>query len=144
MAQYDNKYPKLGWSSAEFIASFMTTTIVGITAVSWSSKRDMTNLYGTGSDPIGYGLGKSEYEASVTMYREEVEAILAASATGKLTDVPAFDLIITFKAEGSTVTNVVELKNCRFKEDKVSFKQGDMMIEQELPLLCAGSKFNGR
>ena len=144
MAVYDNKYPKLGWASCEFIASFMPTTFIGITAVSWSGKRAMENLYGTGSEPIGYALGKSEYEASVTLYREEVEAILAASSTGSITDIPAFDLIITFQREGSTITNVVELKNCRFMEDKLSFKSGDMMLEQEIPLLCGGIKFNGK
>ncbi len=137
---YNNSYAKIGWSSADFMFSFGTTTIEDVQAVSWNDKQDMATIYGTGSNPIGYGLGKNESEASITLLTESVLALLKASPNGRLQSIPVFNLTILLLPEGSTAPITITLQNCKFKENKFSMKQGDMMVEQELPLLCSGVK----
>ena len=133
-----NKTPKLGWSASKFMFSFSTFEIEDIVSVSWEDEREKELLYGAGSEPIGYGVGKSKYAGSITLYLEQVLFIQSQVPDGKLTSILPFDFIIQFLPEGSNFMQTVTLRNCSFTSSKVAIKSGDLSVEVELPMICSG------
>lgn len=118
--------------------SFGVLPIADIQALSYDDKQNMESIYGSGSEPIGYGLGRSDYSASVTLLIEGVLTLLSQAPNGKLSQILPFDFICLFQPEGSTTVQTITLKNCKFMQNKISFKEGDLSISQEIPLLISG------
>jgi hypothetical protein len=110
--------------------------VVGIVAIDYSDKQDMQDNYGQGNYVVSRGIGKIMCEASVTLEAAEVEALQLASPTGRIQDIPEFDVPISY-IDNADVLATHTLKNVRFKENKRSAKSGDMTMEVELPLLVS-------
>lgn len=114
---------------------------VGITAVSYSDEEEMENQYGLGKKPVSRGYGAVTYEASITMFLEEVKKLQEASPTGRIQDIPEFDVIITFLPPNGVIKTDV-IKSCRFMSNGVDTSQGDMSIPVELALLPGDIEYN--
>lgn len=99
-------------------------TIVGITEINYKTEQEISDNYGIGVDPIGRGFGRRTYSADITLYREEVEALRAASMTGRLQDLGFFDIVVSFLPfQGQKpITHII--KNCSIKNDDVSASEG--------------------
>lgn len=108
--------------------------VFGIDSIKYSEKTSIENNYGAGSLPVSRGYGKSEFEASIALHMEEVEALQAAIPTGRLQDVPEFDVVVSFLPQNGKIVNHT-LHNCRFKNNAREAKEGDMKIAVELELL---------
>ena len=61
--------------------------VTGINKINYKDDQTVDNIYGAGQKPIGRGYGKIEYSATIGLERSEVEAIRAASLTGRLQDI---------------------------------------------------------
>jgi hypothetical protein len=115
-------------------------TVTGITAISYKKKRNKTNNYGSGSEPDHRGRGNSEYEASITLYDYEVDAIVNTLAEGQdLTDIAPFSIPVVYDTGNGQIKTDV-LQNVEFLEDARDLKQGDTKIERVCPLIIAGIK----
>jgi hypothetical protein len=122
------------WSRIEF--NILGATVAGITAIKYEDKQEMQNNFGAGNRPVSRGYGKIECEGSVTLEMAEVEALQSVSKTGRLQDIPEFDIIVAYVPE-SGPKRTHKLRNCRFKENKREIKTGDMTIEVEIPLMLS-------
>lgn len=111
--------------------------VIGITKISYKEKQKKENLYGAGYEPVSRGYGNIEYDASMEIYMEEWQRIIAASPNRKPMQVPPMDVPIVFGGNGVTPTKHV-LKSLEFLENPVESSQGDTKITVTIPLLIAG------
>lgn len=113
---------------------------VGVTAISYNETEEMEDNMGLGNRPVSRGYGGIETEGSITMHMEEVESLQDASPTGRIQDIPEFDIVVSFLPRGGVIRTHV-LKNCRFKTNGRDMSQGDMAIEVECELQIAEIKW---
>lgn len=110
--------------------------IVGITAISYSESETIEPIYAQGNRPVGMGRGPVEYSASITLLADEVQRLQQASPTGRLQDLPAFDLPVVFQAGLKIMTD--RLQYVKFKTNNRELAQGDTSISVELELFIGG------
>lgn len=122
------------WSQIKI--NILGKQVIGVAKISYSEKEDMQDNYGAGNRPISRSYGKIESEASIELYMEEIEALQIASATGRLQDIPEFDIVVSYQpSRGGTVNHI--LHNARFKENGRDTGADDMLIKKEIPLLIS-------
>jgi hypothetical protein len=112
------------------------TPIVGITNIEWNYKQQKDMNYGAGAYPISRGYGKKEYSGSIEIYYETLKALEAIAPLKDITNIPMFDVVVTFAGNG-IVPSVVTLKACEFMEMPFAVTQGDTKISIKIPLSVA-------
>jgi hypothetical protein len=113
--------------------------VKGITKISYKRKKEKTNNYGAGEEPVSRGIGRVEYDASIEIYREEWQRVIDASPLKDPLSIPPFDIPVVFG--GSRVTAQTDiLLACEFLEDAFESNEGDTSIKITLPLVIAGVK----
>lgn len=128
-----------GWADVK--VNIGSTLLTGITAVSYSESQTIDKVYGAGRYPIGYGKGRIEPSASLTLYQEELIALQKAAPNGRLQDLAPFDIVVSYLPEdGVIVTDVI--KGCKFNENKREVAEGDTSVKVECELTCMQIKFN--
>jgi len=121
------------YSYADIIVTILGSPIAGITAVAYSDTQEITENFGAGQFPTSRGLGKIESEASITIDRAELNAILSAAPGNRLQNIGEFDITVSYVPAGSTpVTDII--KNCRFKNTTGGAAEGDSNVMAELEL----------
>lgn len=120
------------WTNVKLV--LFGVPVVGITAIEYKKKQKKENNYGMGAEPISRGYGNAEYEGKITIYREEWNAIIAASQNRDPLAIDFFDIQVSFS--GTRVTTTLDvLRACEFLEDPFTVGQGDTKIMIELPLV---------
>jgi len=128
-----------GWAHIEVNIGGLPVT--GITKISYSDEQEIANIYGIGARPVGRGYGNITCKASITLLREEIEAIREGSPTGRLQDIAPFDIAVSYiPLQGQKMVNHI-IKDCQFKNDGVEVSQGDTKNEQSLELVCSQIKW---
>ena len=135
-----NKFAHLaGWNSISLILH--GRVVEGITGISYCDKTDKQNLYGAGGLPVGRGIGNTEANAAITLFKEEVNALLMALEPGKsLKDISPFDITIQYEYNGFIYKDRV--RNCEFTSNQVDVKQGDKSITTKYDLICSNIEWN--
>ena len=111
--------------------------VVGITKINYSKTSKKENLYGQGTEPIGRTYGNNEYKASITLYRDEWNAIIKAAPNFDPTQSPFGDIQVVFG--GSSVAACTDtLLAAEFLDDPMTVGQGDTKIMVDVPLIIAG------
>lgn len=125
---------------ADIIMNVLGVPITGVTNIEYEDVQEMENIYGAGSNPVSRGYGKNVPTAKITLLMEEVEALQTASATGRLQDIPEFDITVTFVDDALVTRNHV-VRNVRFMANSRKTNTGDTSIPVELPLICSDIKW---
>ena len=133
-------YPEINgvqhsWANLQVVIAGRTVT--GITKISYKDSQTMENIYGAGVRPVGRGYGRIECEGSITLHRDEVEAVRASSDTGRLQDIAPFEIVVQFLPVGGSAVITHKLRNVQFKEDGVEVSEGDTSNSVELPLIMS-------
>lgn len=128
------------WAQVRIQFSNMTTPIIGVTNISYSSAREFENVYGTGDQPIARSSGNVTYEASITLYKDEVKRIQDASPFGDITLLEPFEIIVSYRSTIADKITTETLKNVQFTSNPTAIAQNDKTISVELPLIIAGIK----
>lgn len=127
-----------GWAD---IKCFVNGTLVkGIKAIKYDDKQTIEKVYGSGRYPVGYGKGRIECSGSITLLKEEIVALQSVAPNGRIQDLPAFDITVTYLPENGILTTDV-LKTCKFTENKREPKEGDTSISSELELMVMNIKW---
>lgn len=72
-----NKFGRVaGWNNVKVV--MLGRQVEGITALSYKDSVEKENVYGAGGMPVGRGEGNYKAEASITLLKEEVNALLLA------------------------------------------------------------------
>jgi hypothetical protein len=117
------------------------TEIVGLTSLTYNTKQEKANIYGTGEQPVSRGKGSKEYEGSMSLLMSELELLRAVATDGDVTNLAPFDLQVTYAPTGdpTKLTNHT-LQNCEFMENPNGGSQGDTSLPQDVPFIWAGFK----
>lgn len=120
-----------GWS--DIVCSPGGVPVFGIKSINYQERQEIDNVYGAGSRPVSRGEGRITYEGSLTLSMEELEKLQAASPTGRIQEIPAFPIVVSFQPTTGQIVNHV-LKFCRFKNNGRQVNEGDMDISQQIDL----------
>ena len=124
------------YEHADITCIVLGVPIIGITAIEYGEESAITNIWTTGQFPTSRIHGKIEPTAKITMLMEEVMNILTVAPQGRIYKIPEFDIIVTF-TDASLIPVVHKLKNCRFKNNKISSSTGDDAIPVEMDLVIS-------
>jgi hypothetical protein len=122
-------------SWANLVVTIAGVPEIGITKIEYADKQTIDNIYGAGQLPVSRGYGNIEPTCSVTLLRSSVEAIRAASPTGRLQDIANFDIVVCFIPVGSTLIVRHTVRNCQFKDDALAIAQGETKNETTFELI---------
>jgi hypothetical protein len=128
------------WAQVRIQFSNMATPIIGVTNISYGATREFENVYGTGDQPIARSSGNVTYEASVTLFKDEVKRIQDASPFGDITLLEPFEIVVSFRSDIADKITTEVLKNVQFTSNATAIAQNDKTISIELPLIIAGIK----
>lgn len=129
-----------GWSNIEI--TLFGRIVTGITSIKYDKEVEKENFYGAGSEPVHRGRGNKKSTASIKLYKYEVDAILDSIPGRDLTDIAPFNIAVVFKPDGADKLRRDILLDCEFTKSGIDVKQGDKMIEVDLPLIISGVKYN--
>lgn len=122
-----------GWSSVT--VNILGVSVVGIQGIEYKDTEETDPVYGAGKAPVGVGVGNVKFEGKITLLMNEVEALIKVSTTGRLQDIPLFDITVSYLQGTAVMTH--KLRGCKFTENAVNVKQGDKMIAVECPLFIS-------
>jgi hypothetical protein len=124
-------------SWANIIVAISGFPETAITAISYKDEQNIENIFGAGQLPVGRGYGNITATGSITLLTSAVEALRAASLTGRLQDIGPFTISVNYiPLTGGTLIRH-KLKNVQFMDDGVDAKQGDTKIERNLTLVIS-------
>lgn len=135
-----NKFGRVaGWNNVKVV--MLGRQVEGITALSYKDSVEKENVYGAGGMPVGRGEGNYKAEASITLLKEEVNALLLALGPGKrITDIEPFDIPVVYKYKNFMQKDVI--RNVEFMDNGVDVKQGDKSIAVQFTLLPSHIDWN--
>lgn len=123
-----------GWS--QIVVNVLGVPVVGIKSIKYSEDQEMQDNYGAGNRPVSRGYGPIKATGSITLLMSEVEALQKVSSTGRLQDIPEFDIVVSYIPEGGEIVSHT-IHNCRFMKNSREASQGDMEMTSELELLVS-------
>jgi len=136
-----NKFGTMqGWNSVT--ANFLGRDAEGITEISYDDEVTKENVKGAGMMPIGRAVTGYEANASITLMKEEVDALMRSLPKGKrLQDISPFDINVVYINQ-DFVVQIDRIRNCEFTNVGVAVKQGDGTIATEYKLIVSHIEWN--
>ena len=121
---------------ADITCIILGVPIVGITAIEYGEEDNIENVYATGRYPIARGYGQIEPSAKITMLMNDAMNIVSAAPSGRLQEIPEFDIVVTF-TDANLIPVVHKIRNVRFKKNMISSSTGDTSIPIEMDLVIS-------
>lgn len=130
-----NNFGKLtGWNNVT--VNLLGRDVVGITELSYSDSTKKENAYGAGGMPVGRTEANYEAKASITLLKEEVDAIQKALPKGKrLQDIEPFEIIALYDRKGEILKD--RINYVEFTGNAVEVKQNDGSIAKKMELIVS-------
>jgi len=110
--------------------------VTRLRGVKYTVKKDKEYLHATGDTPFAIQAGNKEYEGEIMVLQSEIEAMQSTLAsTEDITDIPPFNIVISYvpKSGGTIITH--SLNGCEFTEDMREMDQGKKYQELTLPIM---------
>lgn len=123
------------WSNVEVV--LFGRPVTAIRGVKYKASQEKEAVYGAGDRPLSIQTGNKSYEGELTLLQSELEAI--QKVVGKdadVMDIPAFDIIVSYKMEGTSPVVRDVIKFAEFTEVEKSMSQGDKFMEITLPFIA--------
>ncbi|WP_396177436.1 hypothetical protein [Flavobacterium sp.] len=141
MSTIVNKFGVMqGWNAVT--ANLLGRDLEGVTELAYSDSQKKENVYGAGAFPIGRGRGNYEAKATITLLKEEVDALKLALPAGKtIQDIAPFDIVVEYETENGSIKKD-RIRNAEFMGDGVEVKQNDMSIATKYELLISHIEWN--
>ena len=119
---------------ADIVVLIGGVPVTGVLGVEYDDQQEIVNKYGAGRYPVGRSKGRITSTGKLILYQEEVQALSAQSATGRLQDLPPFDVIVQYMPDsGMLVTD--KIRNCHISGNARKWKEGDTEQQVELTLV---------
>lgn len=127
----------INYSWGNITVTLFGVPLVGILGIEYKRKQNKTNNYGRGNEPVSRGYGMREYEGNLEVYTDTLKAIIASAPNRDITQIPPFNIPVTFGGDGLDTTKDV-LLSCEFLEDPLTAKSGDTKLTVVIPLVIGG------
>jgi len=115
--------------------------ITGIRGAEYDTEQEKEPIYAGGNKPVAMGRGNKKFSASIEVLQSELEAIIT-SAGGDPTNIPPFDVIVSYVPTAGMPVKTDILVDCEFTSLKKALKQGDKFMPITLPLVLLDIKYN--
>lgn len=127
------------WSMIELqIPKLGQDLLITASAINYNAEKQVETNYGLGGQPVGRGIGKSTYEASITLPIETIIQLrnLENNDTHTLMGLGSFDIIISWQTTltAGAPTETVTLKDCFFSEAGMDADTDATAIKKEYKL----------
>lgn len=123
------------WSNVEVV--LFGRSVTAIRGVKYKTSQEKETLYGIGDKPLSIQTGNKSYEGELTLLQSELEAIQKEVGNDcDIVDIPAFDIIVSYKMEGTGPLVRDVIKFAEFSEVEKSMSQGDKFMEITLPFIA--------
>jgi hypothetical protein len=135
-----NKFGKVaGWNSVT--TTMMGRDLEGITELKYDDTEEKENIYGAGKMPIGRGSGNYKATCSITLIKEEVDALQLSLGQGKrLTDIAPFDIAVSYDYLSKIYKD--RIRNAEFTGRSVEVKQNDKVIATTFEMIVSHIDWN--
>lgn len=128
-----------GWSNITF--NMLGRDVEGISKIAYDDNLTKENVYGAGNMPIGRSRGNYEAKASITLLKEENDALVNSLPPGKrLQDVAPFDIPVKYEIDGVIKFHII--RNVEFTNNSVDVSQGDGSIAVDHELIVSHIDWN--
>lgn len=125
------------YSWGDIAATIAGMVATGITGIEYSDDQEVTNNYGAGRYPVSRSKGRITCAGKISLYMSEVKALERMAPNGRLQDIPAFPIVVSYvPADGAKVVHD-KLHNVQFKNNERSWKEGDTTTEVDLDLVIS-------
>lgn len=141
MTKIINKYGVVtGWNS--LTVNFLNQDVEGIQKLSYDDTVTLENVRGAGRYPIGRSEANYEATCSLSLLKEEGDAIMNALPAGmRIQDIPPFDIIALYtRKDGSIQKDII--RNVQFTNNGREVNQGDGSIVYEHTMICSHIDWN--
>jgi len=121
-----------GWNNTT--VNLLGRDVVGISALKYSDTWEKENVRGAGRMPVGRGYKGYKAEASITLYKEEVDALkYVMPPNSRIQDIDMFDIVVQYKRNNGLI-QMDRICNCEFVDDGVELtnEDGTISIEHNL------------
>lgn len=135
-----NKFGRVaGWNNVK--TTMLGRDLEGITELAYNDTVEKENVRGAGAFPIGRGEGNYEAKASITLIKEEVDALqLSLGPGGRLTDIAPFDIAVSYDYLGKIYKD--RIRNVEFTGRGIEVKQNDKVIATQFELIVSHIDWN--
>ncbi len=113
------------YSWGDIVFTIAGVLVTGVTGIEYSDEQEVTENYGAGRYPISRSKGRITCTGKITLWSEEVNAIVRRTANGRLQDLAAFDIIVSYIPDGGGLIIHDTLRNCQFKSNSRTWAEGD-------------------
>ena len=136
-----NKFGTMqGWNSVT--VNVLGRDVEGITELAYNDTTKKENVYGAGKYPVGRGRGNYEAKASITLLKEEVDAMKLALPQGKtIQDIAPFDIVSEWTGDNGVILKD-RIRNAEFMNDGVEIKQNDVSVATKYDLIISHVEWN--
>ena len=122
----------IGWNN--ITVNVLGREMEGIEEVTYEDEEDIGVGHGAGKFAQGKTRGNYTAKASVRIWKEESIALQQSLPKGsRVQDIPDFDVVIQYEYQGQFYKDIV--RNCSFKNNGTSVKQGDGKIVTKYDLV---------
>lgn len=136
-----NKFGQMtGWNNVG--VNLLSRDVEGITELAYDDTVKKENAYGAGKFPVGRGEGNYEAKASITLFKEEVDALQSALPPGqRIQDILPFDINVQYEKKDGSIQKD-RIRNCEFTNNAVDVKNDDGTISIKLELIVSHIEWN--
>ena len=124
----------VAYSYSDIIVTVLGSPLAGISEITYEDSQEIVNNYGAGRLPTSQGHGPITVEASMTIDRAELNALIRAAPGKRLQNIGNFDINVSYVPLGGVPTTDV-IRNCRFMNTPGGAAQGDTTVEAQLNLM---------
>jgi protein involved in ribonucleotide reduction len=125
------------WSSIKI--NVMGETLTGVDAINYEEDQAIEGVYGAGNRKIGVSYGDVETPGSITLQRHEIDRLEDLSSTGRLQDLPPFEIIVSYTAGGRVKVHTLEF--VIIKKNIGGGSKGENELSKELDLFIGNIKW---
>ena len=107
---------RYSWSSIQL--SLLGNLVMGITSINYMDEEEINGVKGASKYDIGYTQENVTCSGSITLLREELDAIQKAAAVagiGRIQDIPAFAIPVSY-ADENGIIHTDTLRSVKFKK----------------------------
>ncbi|MDD4394701.1 MAG: hypothetical protein PHQ33_02295 [Bacteroidales bacterium] len=122
------------YSWGDIVCMIGNMPITGITGIEYSDDQEVTDNYGAGRYPVSRSKGRITCAGKITLYASEVNALVKKTVNGRIQDLAAFDIIVSYIPDSGGVVVIDKLRNCQFKKNERSWSEGDTSKTVDLDL----------
>lgn len=131
-----------GWNN--ITTNLFARDVVGITELSYDDTTKKENVMGAGQFMVGRSEGNYEAKASITLLKEEIDAILDTLPPGtRLQDIEASDIVVQYALKTGKIRKDI-IRNAEFTGNSIDIKQGDGTIATKCELIISHIDWNVR